>query len=396
MTNVVVVEALRTPFGNFGGVLKDLTLPELGAKVLRSAIERCHLSPQDVEEIALGVNFPGADRSIARQAMLQAGIPEEKVAYTVDRACCSSMAAINLIARAIRCGDIHIGVAGGSENLSQVPFFLPQARWGNRLGDFTVKDQLVISCPHTGVPRAVQAGNEAMEYGIDREQQDRWALRSHQKYFEALDAGKFTDEMIPVSVHQKEGVVSIEQDEPARRDTSLEKLARLKTVYNSPTVTPGNAPGLNTGASAMVLMGEQEAQARKLPPLARYVAGALVSGHPHKLASIPAVAAQAALSKAGLKLNQIDLLEINEAFAAMPLVSTHVLGCGDPTQIEALRARTNVNGGAIAIGHPTGATAARLVMTLAYELRRRGKRYGLATLCGGIGEGEAVIIEVGQ
>ncbi|MBI4482932.1 MAG: thiolase family protein [Acidobacteria bacterium] len=397
MTNVVVVGAVRTPFGNFGGVLKDLTLPELGAKALRCVLERCRLSPQDVEEIALGVNFPGADRSIARQAMLQAGIPEEKVAYSVDRACCSSMAAINLIGRAIRCEDIRIGLAGGSENLSQVPYFLPQARWGNRLGDFTVKDQLVISCPHTGVPRAVQAGNEAMEYGIDREQQDRWAQRSHQKYFEALDAGKLKEEIIPLPISQKDGsVFSLEQDEPARRDSSLEKLARLKTVYGSPTVTPGNAPGLNTGASAMVLMEEGEARSRNLEPLARYVAGAMVSGHPHKLASIPAVAAQAALKKAGLKLDQIDLLEINEAFAAMPLVSTHVLGCGDPARIEALRQRTNVNGGAIAIGHPTGATAARLVMTLAYELRRRGGGYGLATLCGGIGEGEAIIIKVGE
>lgn len=327
--------------------------------------------------------------------MLQAGIPEEKVAYTVDRACCSSMAAINLTARSIRGSEIQIGVAGGTENMSMVPYFLPQARWGNRVGDFTVKDQLVISCPHTGVPRAVQAGLEAMEYGIDREQQDRWALRSHQKYFEALEAGKFREEIISLTVPQAKGdPLVVAQDESPRRDTSLEKLAKLKTVYGSPTVTPGNAPGLNTGATAMVLTEENEAKKRNLRPLARYVTGALVSGHPQKLASIPAVAAKAALKKAGLTLDQIDLLEINEAFAAMPLVSTHVLGEGDPQRIESLRSRTNVNGGAIAIGHPTGASAARLVMTLVYELRRRGGGYGLATLCGGIGEGEAVIVQV--
>jgi len=394
VNTVVVVDALRTPFGNFGGVMKDLTIPELGATAIRNVLGRANVAPDDVEEVALGVNFPGADRSITRQAMLQAGIPDEKVAYTVDRACCSSMAAINLIARAIRCGDVRIGVAGGAENLSQVPYYLPQARWGNRLGDFTIKDQLVISCPHTGVPRAVQAGEESTAFGIDREAQDRWAAGSHAKYFEALDAGWFKDEIVPLEIRQKKDTISMTQDEPARRDSSLEKLARLNTVYGSKTVTPGNAPGLNTGASAMILMEEAEATRRGLRPLARYVAGAMVSGHPQKIASIPAVAAQAALSKAGMSLDQIDLIEINEAFAAMPLVSTHVLGGGDAARTEALRERTNVKGGAIAIGHPTGASAARLVMTMAYELRRRGKRYGLATICGGIGEGEAIIIDV--
>ncbi|CAN5683030.1 acetyl-CoA C-acetyltransferase [soil metagenome] len=393
MTNVVFVNAGRTPFGNFGGALKDFTVPELGAKALRGTLDRAGLQGDEVEEIAFGVNFPGGDRSITRQAMLQAGLPEERVAYTVDRACCSSMAAINLIARGLRCGDIRIGIAGGAENLSAVPYFIPQARWGNRLGDFTVKDQLVISCPHTGVPRAVQAGTESMEYDIGRDVQDAWALQSHQRYFSALDAGRFKDEILPITILQKSDEIVLDHDEPARRDTSLERLARLKTVYGSPTVTPGNAPGLNTGASAIIMMEEEEASRRGLKPLARYVAGAMVSGHPQKLASIPAIAAEAALKKADLRLDQIDLLEINEAFAAMPLVSTHVLGRGDQRTIERLRERTNVNGGAIAIGHPTGATAARLVMTLAYELRRSGKRYGLATLCGGIGEGEAVIIE---
>ncbi|MBI4444474.1 MAG: acetyl-CoA C-acyltransferase [Acidobacteria bacterium] len=395
MKNVVITGAVRTPFGNFGGVLKDFTLPELGARAIRCALERAQVKPEEVEEIALGINLPGADRSITRQAALRAGIPEEKVAYSVDRACCSSMVAVNLIARAIRVGDIQIGVAGGTENMSMVPYFLPQARWGNRLGDFTVKDQLVISCPHTGVPRAVQAGEEALEYSIGREEQDQWALLSHQRYFAALEAGKFKEEVIPISIPQPKGdPLVMAQDEPPRKDTSLEKLAKLKTVYGSPTVTPGNAPGLNTGASAIVMMEEEESRRRNLKPLAKYVAGALVSGHPQKLASIPAVAAKAALKKAGVPLEKIDLIEINEAFAAMPLVSTYILGDGDPARVEEIRKRTNVNGGAIAIGHPTGATAARLVMTLAYELRRRGGGYGLATLCGGIGEGEAVIIEV--
>jgi acetyl-CoA C-acetyltransferase len=399
---VVVISAVRSPFGKFGGTLRDFTLPKLGGLVVAEAIRRAGLDPADVEEVATGVNLPGADRSIARQVLIEAGIPPSRVAYTVDRACCSSLAAITLASRSIRVGDARIAVAGGTDNMSKVPYFLTESRWGHRLGDVTLKDQLVIACPMTGKPRAVQAGEEAVEYGINREEQDRWAVRSHHNYAKAKEACKFKDELMAVEVPQDRGApVLFSDDESPRPDTSVEKLARLPLIYGSPTVTAGNAPGLNTGASAMVLMAKEEAERREKQPLATLLGWSMASGHPDRIASIPAESARLALEKAGLTIDDIDLIEINEAFAAVPLVSTLVMAGGDPDKAEQIRAKTNVNGGAIAIGHPTGATAARLVMTLMYELRRRRQAagdtrpyYGLATLCGGIGEAEAVIVKV--
>ncbi len=400
---VAVVSAVRSPFGKFGGTLRDFTLPQLGGLVFGEAIRRAGIDPADVEEVATGVNLPGSDRSIARQVLIEAGIPTERVAYTVDRACCSSLAATTMISRSIRLGEIAIGEAGGTENMSKVPYFLTAQRWGHTLGDVVLKDQLVIACPMTGKPRAVQAGEEAVEYGVTREEQDAWALRSHQRYLTARDAGKFADEVMPIEVPQARGEPTLfTEDESARPDTTLEKLAKLPTVYGSPTVTAGNAPGLNTGSSAMVLMSPAEAERRGKEPIATLVSWAMASGHPDKLASIPAVSARLALERVGMTVDDVDLIEINEAFAAMPLVSTLVLAGLDREKAEEIRAKTNVNGGAIAIGHPTGATGARLVMTLIYELRRRREAdgngrpyYGLATICGGVGEGEAIIVKVG-
>jgi len=405
MTNrdeVAVISAVRSPFGKFGGTLKDFTLPQLGGLVFAEAVRRAGIEPSEVEEVATGVNLPGADRSIARQVLIQAGIPTERVAYTVDRACCSSLAAVNMASRSIRLGESNIALAGGTENMSKVPYFLTDFRWGHRLGDVNLKDQLVIADPMTGKPRAVQAGDEAIEYGVTREEQDRWAVRSHEQYFKAKAACHFKDEVMAITVPQERGEpIVMTDDESPRADVSLEKLAKLPTVYGSPTVTAGNAPGLNTGSSALVLMSPEEVKRRGKQPLATLMAWAMVSGHPDKLASIPAVSARASLQKAGLTIDDIDLIEINEAFAAMPLVSTLILGEKDPKKVEEIRAKTNVNGGAIAIGHPTGATGARLIMSLIYELRRRREAsddtrpfYGIATICGGIGEGESVIVKV--
>jgi len=403
MTEVAVISAVRSPFGKFGGALKDFSLPKLGGLAAAEAIRRAGVEPAEVEEVAMGVNLPGADRSIARQVLIEAGIPPNRVAYTVDRACCSSLAAITLASRSIRLGEARVAVAGGTENMSKVPYFLTEQRWGQRLGDVVLKDQLVIACPMTGKPRAVQAGDEAVEYGVSREEQDRWAVRSHQNYLEARAAGKFKDELLPIEIPQPRGApLLFSQDESPRPETSLEKLARLPTIYDSPTVTAGNAPGLNTGASAMLLMAPAEAERRDRPPLATLISWAMASGHPDRIASIPAESARLALERVAMSLEEIDLIEINEAFAAVPLVSTLIMAGGDRERAEQIRAKTNVNGGAIAIGHPTGATGARLVMTLIYELRRRreaaGERrpyYGLATLCGGIGEAEAIIVKVG-
>jgi acetyl-CoA C-acetyltransferase len=399
---VAVISAVRSPFGRFGGVLKDFTLPKLGGLVFAEAIRRAGIEPGDVEEVATGVNLPGADRSIARQVLIEAGIPTNRVAYTVDRACCSSLAAVNMASRSIRLGEAGIAMAGGTENMSKVPYFLTDFRWGHRLGDVQLKDQLIIADPMTGKPRAVQAGDEALEYGVTREEQDRWALQSHERYFKAKAACYFKDEVMAIEVPQDRGEpIQFVDDESPRADVSLEKLAKLPTVYGSPTVTAGNAPGLNTGSSALVLMSPEEATRRGKKPLATLAAWAMASGHPDKLASIPAESARLSLEKAGLTIDDMDLIEINEAFAAMPLVSTLIMGGRDPKKTEEIRAKTNVNGGAIAIGHPTGATGARLIMALVYELRRRRETsgesrpfYGIATICGGIGEGEAVIVKV--
>src|SRR5690348_1000846 len=284
---VAVISAVRSPFGRFGGTLKDFTLPKLGGLVFAEAVRRAGIEPGDVEEVATGVNLPGADRSIARQVLIEAGIPTNRVAYTVDRACCSSLAAVNMASRSLRLGESNIALAGGTENMSKVPYFLTDLRWGHRLGDVTLKDQLVIACPMTGKPRAVQAGEEAVEFGITREEQDRWAWRSHQNYFKAKELGKFKDELMAIEVPQERGQpISLSEDESPRADTVLEKLAKLSTIYGSSTITAGNSPGLSTGSSALVLMSRKEAQRLDKKPLATLTTWAMASGHPDKIASI--------------------------------------------------------------------------------------------------------------
>jgi acetyl-CoA C-acetyltransferase len=402
LDDVAVLAAARTPFGRFGGSLRDFTIPALGATVVAEVVRRAGIASGDVDEVAMGVNLPGADRSLARQILIEAGIPPERVAYTVDRACCSSLAAITLASRSLRLGDSTIAVAGGSENMSKVPYFLTTNRWGHPIGDVTLKDQLVISCPMTGKPRAVQASDEGDQFGITREQQDRWALRSHLNYLAARDRGAFEEELLPIEVPDgRGGSRTFAEDESVRSDTSMDKLSALKTVYGSTTVTAGNAPGLSTGATALLLSRVSEAERRGIEPLATLHGWSMASGHPDRIASIPAVAIEMSVAKAGLTLEDMDLIEINEAFAAVPLVATNRLTGGDEAAAEVLRERVNVNGGAIAIGHPTGATAARLVMTAMYELRRRHAAdpsrpyHAVVGLCGGIGEAEAVVVRVG-
>lgn len=392
--DVVVCAAARTPFTRFDGPLRRVSLPELGQAAVSAALNRAGVPPEAVDEVAIGVNLPGADRSVARQIQLRAGIPDSRNAYTVDRACCSSLAAVSLVRRGLRLGETGVAIAGGAENLGRVPYFL-DLRWGHRLGDVQLTDQLVISCPHTHVPRAVQAAQEAAAFGVTRAEQDDWALRSHQRYGAALEAGRLADEIVPVDLETVDGRRAVaDRDESYRADVSLDKLAALTTVYGSDTVTAGNAPGLSAGASAVVLATEAAATVGGLPKLATIVSMARASGSPEKITSIPAEAASRALRLAGLDLDGIDLIEVNEAFAAVPLVTTLVLADGDRGRAEKLREIVNVNGGAVAIGHPTGATGARMLMTAAFELRRRGGGTALVTLCGGIGEAEAAVIRV--
>jgi acetyl-CoA C-acetyltransferase len=375
--------------------MRDLSLSELGESVVREALARSGISGGDVDELAFGINFPGSDRSVARQVALKAEIPDDRPAYTVDRACCSSLTAITLAARSLRLGETGIAVAGGAENLSKVPFFLEGVRWGHRLGDITLADKLIISCPHTHVPRAVQVSDEAIQHGIDRDQQDRWAVRSHARAVLAEEQGYFEPERVAVHVTDERGESHvIEGDESPRPDATLARLARLPTVYGSQTVTAGNAPGLSTGASAVVLATKDAAEARGLAPLGTLLSSVQVCGPPAGIASIPAVAARAALKAADLNLDDMDVVEINEAFAAVPLVSTLILADGDEARANELRERTNINGGAIALGHPTGATAARLIITACHELRRRGGGHALVAICGGVGEAAGAVIQV--
>jgi len=399
MKEVVIVSAARTPFGKFGGLLRDISTVDLGAHTVKGNLERISLDGQEVDELYFGVNMPSENRSIARQIALKAGLPETTPATTTDRACCSSAVAIAIGYRSIKGGDVDVTVGGGSENLSATPYFLSDLRWGKRMGPVTLNDIIQVSCPYTGERRAWQAGTDAVKYGVTRQEQDAWALRSQQRYAQALADGKFKDEIIPFEIPKmKRGKqvdsILMTEDEGARPDTTLEKLAKLPTVYNSPTVTPGNAPGLSTGAASVILMSKEKAEALNIKPLATIVTHAMAAGHPRGIATIPGITSLKALKKAKMSIDQIDLVEINEAFAVMPLVSAILMGDKDPAKIEQIKAKTNINGGSIAIGHPTGATAARILMTLIYELRRRGGGYGLSTICGGIGQGESFIVKV--
>jgi len=396
MKEVVIVGAARTPFGKFGGLLRDCSAVDLATYAVKGVLQRTPVLPESVGELFLGVAVLAGTASVAaRQVLFTAGLPPTTPSLTVDRACCSSMTCAGLAMRNILAGEIHAAIAGGMEAMSQAPLVARGVRWGTRLGGVMLEEPLMMRNPILNLPLAVSVGDVSLQYGIDREEQDRWALRSHQKYFEALASGKFADEIIPVGVSPKKGEKALmDRDESPRADTSLEKLRELPTVYGSKTVTAGNAPGLNDGAAALVLMSREKQKELGLKPLGTLLAHANMAGDPASSPYLPALTMLKALEKAGLKLANLKRIEINEAFAATPLVSTKVLSDGDLRLLEHLRSITNVNGGAVAIGHPTGASGARLITTLIYELRRSGGGYGAAAICGGYGQSDAVIIRV--
>ncbi len=401
-SDVVVVSAVRTPFGKFGGTLKDIPSIELGAMVIREVLRRVNVKGEEVEETYYGVAVPGEvglETDVpARQATLRAGLPGDSISITVDRACCSSLAAVRLGYRGIKAGEIDIALGVGAENMSRTPLVVPPyVRWGSRLGNIELWDGL-FGLGYKGFnPVSVDAGEVALEYGISREDQDRWAYESQMKYAKAFKEGKFKigEELMRVEIPQgKRPPIILEQDEFPKPDTTLEKLSKLPTVYGSPTVTAGNAPGLDTGASAILIMNEKKAKEKGLEPFARIVSMIATATVPRLIAAIPGFTIQKVLEKARMDIDQIDLIEINEAFAAMPLVSAKILSNGDPEKMKSILEKTNVNGGAIAIGHPVGASGARILMTLIYELRRRGGGIGVASICGGLAQGEGVIVQV--
>jgi acetyl-CoA C-acetyltransferase len=400
--DVVVVSAVRTPFGKFGGALKDIPSIELGAMVIREVLQRVNIKGEEVEETYYGTAVIGEaalETDVpARQATLKAGMPPESISITLDRACCSSLDAVRLGFRAIKAGEIDIALAVGADNMSRAPFVIPpDVRWGRRLGNIQIWDGL-FELGYKGFnPVSVDAGEVALEYGITREDQDRWAYQSQMKYAKAFSEGKFKigEELMKVEIPQKKGPsIVLEKDEFPKSDTTLEKLSRLPTVYGSPTVTAGNAPGLDTGATAILIMSEKKAKERGLKPLAKILSSVATAITARLIAAIPGFTIQGVLKKAGLTLEQIDLIEINEAFAAMPLVSAKILAGGDSEKMKALLEKTNVNGGAIAIGHPVGASGARILMTLIYELKRRGGGIGVASICGGLAQGVGAVVQV--
>jgi acetyl-CoA C-acetyltransferase len=392
----VILGACRTPFGKLGGGLSTIAATDLGGLVVAEAIRRAGIAPQEVEHLLLGqVVQAGAGQIPSRQAGFRAGLPATVTSDTLNRVCGSGMRAVTLADVLVRAGEYGIIVAGGMESMSNAPYLLPQGRFGQRLGDGTIVDALVhdgLTCAVAGVHMGVHGGNVAAEAGITRAEQDRWALRSHQRAVAAIEAGRFAEEIVAVEVPGRRGPTTVERDESPRADTTLDALARLAPAFGADgTVTAGNAPSINDGAGAMVVVGERWAQKRGLTPLARIVAHATAAWDVPYLAYTPAMAAQRALDKAGLTIRDIDLFEINEAFANVAIIAAHRLGLGD-ADLD----RVNVNGGAIALGHPIGASGARLIATLAYELRRRGGGRGLAAICSGGAQGDAIVIEVGR
>ncbi|HEX5192989.1 MAG TPA: thiolase family protein [Solirubrobacteraceae bacterium] len=395
--DVLLIGGVRTPFSRFGGALRDVPSVELAAFTMRAALDRVGVAPGDVDEVYNGVTIPSEEAlegSIpARVAMLRAGIPEDRLSLTIDRACCSSMTAVHLAARAIRSGESEVILAGGSDNMGRAAFLMPPAiRWGIKRGGPRFKDPMAEpGADIGGKPVAVDAGEVAAEHGVTREDSDRFALRSHREYFRAKGDGYYDDEIVPYAGEHG----SLEEDEGPRIDTSEEKLARLRTVFDGPIVTAGNAPGQDAGACFLVLTSRRFAHERGLQALASVHGLGSIARAPREIPVAPAPAIEKALAASDWELDGIDRIEINEAFACVPLTSARVLAGGDPDRERSILERINTNGGAVAIGHPPGASGARILLTLARDLHRRGGGRGVAAICGGLGQGDAAAIGVG-
>jgi len=379
----VIVSAVRTPFGRLGGGLAAHSATALGSIAIRAALERVGLEPAEVEYVIMGqVLQAGAGQAPARQAAVGAGVPKEIPADTINKVCASSIRALEIADLMIRAGGHGLVVTGGMESMSNAPYLLPKARFGYRLGNGDVVDHLVFDglvSTFDGLHMIEQASKVSRELGISREEQDEWAYRSHQRAAAAEDAGRFVDEIVRVG--------ELESDESIRRGTTLEKLAALPPVFDRDgTTTAGNAPGLNDGASCVVVCSEEFANSRGLEPLARILAQGYVADDYAYLARTPARAGELALSAAGKTMDDVKRVEINEAFASVAKNSTRMLGADEEI--------VNVNGGAVALGHPIGASGGRIVATMIHELRRQGGGLGLAAICSGGGQGDALLIEV--
>ena len=391
MKEVVIVSAVRTPVGSFGGSLKDVTPMDLGALVIREALSRAGVSGDRVDEVLFGaVLQAGFGQGIARQASLKAGIPDSVPAATINMICGSGLKTVSMAALSIMAGQNDVVVAGGTENMSMAPYVLPSARWGQRMGDGKLYDVMVndgLWCAVNDIHMGITAENLAERDEISREAQDAFAAESQRRAFEARESGRFDEEIVPVPIPQRKGdPVLFSRDEYIREGATLESMAKLKPAFKKDgTVTAGNASGINDGAAALVLMSADKAKDLGLKPLATIKSFASAGVDPAVMGFGPVPAVRKALARAALTVADLDLIEANEAFAAQALSVMKAL--------ELPQDKTNVNGGAIAIGHPIGASGARILVTLLHELKRRDGRYGLATLCIGGGMGEALIVE---
>ncbi|NGM47108.1 thiolase family protein [Rhodobacter sp. SGA-6-6] len=391
-SDIVILSVARTPFGRFGGALKSLSAPRLGGLAMAEALRRSGLPGEELDALFAGIGMIGANRLTAtRQALLEhSGLPETLPSLGVDRACCSGLTAIGLGWRELLTGQAGAVMCGGFESLSNTPFLWPRQR-GIRPGAVDVSDPLTLRADFLDKAIARYTGEEAVAMGVDRQAQDDWALRSHRSALTAEAEGHYDAERFAIDLPE----ARLAQDESPRSDLTPERLAKLKTVYDSPTVTPGNAPGLNDGAAFMVLATRGFARAHGLEPLAQVLGHVQVAGGATSGSYMPAVAIAKLLERAGRTLADVSRFEINEAFAATPLVSTLFLTDRNQAAAEAIQTRTNLAGGAVALGHPLGASGARIAMTLAMGLRRTGGGLGVASICGGFGQGDALLLDVG-
>jgi acetyl-CoA C-acetyltransferase len=391
MPKTVILGTARTPIGKMGGGLASLDATELGGLAIEAALERAGVAGEEVQHVVMGqVLQAGQGQIPSRQAQIKGGIPKEVSSETINKVCASGVRAAGILDAQIRAGDIEVGVGGGMESMSNAPYLLPNARFGYRMGDAKALDAMVhdgLTNPFSGRQMFDEATEVGDELEITRPDLDRWALRSHELAIEATDAGRLPEEIVAVTVKGRKGDTVVEVDEAPRRGSTLEALAKLPgLVGREGSHTAGNSPGVNDGGGALVLASDEWATRNGREILAEIVAQAQVADDFPYLARTPATAARAALEKAGLSADDIDLWEINEAFASVTLNSIRMLGIDED--------KVNVNGGAVALGHPIGASGARILGTLVHELRRRGGGYGCAAICSGGGQGDAVILKV--
>ena len=399
--DVVIVGAVRTPFGKFGGAMKDIDYYELGSIPMKEVVKRVGVPADTVDEVFWGVGDTSACRDpytpvAARQSLIKAGLPHETVSISFDMACVSAMHAIKLAAMEMKAGEIDVAIAGGATSFGQSPMVVRNLRFnGFRMGDVKMEDPLYALGYKDFNPVSVDSDDVSAEYGFTREDLDAWAVRSHENYGKAWNAGKFKEEIMPLSIPQPKGDPKIlDIDEQYRPGTNMEGLAKLKPVYGTKAITAGNAPGLNDGATAIMLMTRKKAEELGLKVMATVIGNVSLAINASRMPEGPGLAMLKLLKQTGLTLDDMKIMEINEAFACVPLVSMKVAAEGDQKKYDDMVKKMNVNGSAISIGHPNTASGARLMMNLMFELQRLGGGYAMGSICGGLAQADACIIKV--